>query len=102
MATSYKPKKKTRKIGSKRKLTAEDLLHIQKVKQSGSRRNKLEPSSDEPGLNIDNVPDIEVPKNIKLEDKYDMLEKLVIRRTRGKKETKDKNVDGRNSLTFKI
>lgn len=56
MAKFNKPKKKTRKIRSKGKLTADDLLPVQKVEQSRSRRSKLELDADEPDLTIDDVP----------------------------------------------
>ncbi|ENN75834.1 U4/U6.U5 tri-snRNP-associated protein 1 isoform X1 [Dendroctonus ponderosae] len=114
MAKFNKPKRKTRRIRSKGKLTANDLLPIQKIEQSGSKKNKLELNTNEPDLNIDDVPDIEVLTNFKLEDdKDDMLEKALhkarrikqrdnviadILKNEVKEENQDENGDGGNII----
>ncbi|XP_066260823.1 U4/U6.U5 tri-snRNP-associated protein 1 [Euwallacea similis] len=78
LAQFKKPKKKARRIRSKGKLTAEELLPTPKVEQIGSRRNKLKVEADEPELSIDDVPHMEFPPDIKLEDdKDDLLERAL-------------------------
>lgn len=56
LAQFKKPKKKTRRIRTKGKLTAEELLPTQKVEEIGSRRNKIKVDGDQPELSIDDVP----------------------------------------------
>ncbi|XP_066145884.1 U4/U6.U5 tri-snRNP-associated protein 1 [Euwallacea fornicatus] len=78
LAQFKKPKKKARRIRSKGKLTAEELLPTSKVEQIGSRRNKLKVEADEPELSIDDVPHMDLPPDIKLEDeKDDLLERAL-------------------------
>lgn len=56
LAKFKKPKKKTRRIRTKGKLTAEDLIPSQKIEQIGSRRNKYKVEKDDPEMSIDDVP----------------------------------------------
>ncbi|XP_050299898.1 U4/U6.U5 tri-snRNP-associated protein 1 [Anthonomus grandis grandis] len=78
LAKFKKPKKKTRRIRAKGKLTAEDLISSQQIEQIGSRRNKLKVEANEPDISIDDVPDVVIPTDIKLEDdKDDLLEKAL-------------------------
>ncbi|CAH1128714.1 unnamed protein product [Ceutorhynchus assimilis] len=79
LAKFKKPKKKTRRIRAKGKLTAENLLPARKVEEIGSRRNKFKVDGDEPDISIDDVPDVEMPTSIKFEedDKDDLLEKAL-------------------------
>ncbi|XP_060516970.1 U4/U6.U5 tri-snRNP-associated protein 1 [Cylas formicarius] len=75
-----KPKKKVRKIRSKGKLTAEELLPPQHtgIEAIGSRRTKYRTPTDEPDISIDDTPAINIPVNIKIEDdKDDILEKAL-------------------------
>lgn len=80
LAKFKKPKKKVRRIRTKGKLTAEDLLQPKTtgIEQIGSRRSKYKVEADEPEYSIDDVPDVNVPDDIKLEDdKDDLLEKAL-------------------------
>ncbi|XP_030761590.1 U4/U6.U5 tri-snRNP-associated protein 1 [Sitophilus oryzae] len=72
LAKFKKPKKKVRKIRSKGKLTADDLLlHSQKLK-----------SEEKPDFSIDDVPNVEIPTDIKLEDDKDDLLELALHKAR--------------------
>lgn len=79
MTKFKKPKKKIRKIRSKGKLTADDLLAASSsaptgIEKIGSRRPKIKNED----MEIDDVPPIEISTDIKLEDdKDDILEKAL-------------------------
>ncbi|KAJ8920239.1 hypothetical protein NQ315_011900 [Exocentrus adspersus] len=110
-----KPKKKVRKIRSKGKLLTADELEEQPqntgIEAIGSRRPKYK---NDPDLTIDDVPSVDIPTDLKLEeDKDDLLEKA-LHKTRKmkqkeniieniikpeiKSETEEENIDSGNII----
>jgi U4/U6.U5 tri-snRNP-associated protein 1 len=73
-----KPKKKVRKMRTKGKLTADELeqqVNNKGIEEVGSRRPKKAELDD---MNIDDVPDVDIPTDMKLEDdKDEILEKAL-------------------------
>ncbi|XP_018575453.1 U4/U6.U5 tri-snRNP-associated protein 1 [Anoplophora glabripennis] len=78
LAKFKKPKKKVRKIRSKGKLLTADELQEQPqntgIEAIGSRRPKYK---NDPDLNIDDVPSVDIPSDLKIEEKDDLLEKAL-------------------------
>ncbi|KAJ8938700.1 hypothetical protein NQ318_007988 [Aromia moschata] len=113
LAKFKKPKKKVRKIRSKGKLLTADELEEQPkntgIEAIGSRRPKYK---NDPDFDIDDVPSIDIPTNVKIDDdKDDLLEKALHRarkikqkenliadiiKTEIKPEAEEENNDGGN------
>ncbi|EFA10481.1 U4/U6.U5 tri-snRNP-associated protein 1 [Tribolium castaneum] len=76
-----KPKKKVRKIRTKGKLTADELeqqINNKGIEEVGSRRPKKELED----LTIDDIPEMEYPTDVKLEDEKDDLLEKALHKTR--------------------
>lgn len=86
MSKFKKPKKKVRKMRTKGKLfTAEDLMDNsdKSIERIGSRRPKMN------DMDIDDVPNYEIPTDLKLEDDKDDLLEKALHKTRRIKQKED-------------